>query len=213
MHSQTSELRDALSVLAAGSNIRAPLHSLRTDIGNQALLEYAPTGETPARVNYSIPSTLPHTEGHETLLSRFRERSSSADVNRSPSKGMVFNDSPTESDTFSSSTITKFRPQLSSVASAPAFGASLRELDVNVVNQDSISSPPTISLAVPPLKRQNTNGNGTSDGGSKLPMKKAPRMTVAGTGVGDRENLPVPTNFSASVGPAPGRRLRSHGSG
>jgi kinesin family protein 11 len=94
--------------------------------------------------------------------------------------------------------------------------SSLRELDVNVVSQESLTALPLSSptdilgaaVAVPSLKSQ-TKSKG--DGGdSKLPMKKMARKTVAGIATNDRENLSI-TSFSSSVGPG-GRRLRSHGS-
>ncbi|OCL15231.1 kinesin heavy chain [Glonium stellatum] len=223
MVTETAALRDTLPALGSDAEIRAPLRELRDEIESQTLLEYIPTGETPMRTNYVYPSNLPRTEGHELLISRLRGGSdSSSDPTRSPSKGMVFNDAHTEELTLSASTVApKLRPTSStSTATAGSTSSSLRELDVNVVAQDAASTtPPENVLAVmPPLKKQNTNGN--SHGGSystesKLPMKKGARMTVAGVGlgVGDRENLPVSINFSASVGPGGGRRLRSHGSG
>ncbi|KAF2815125.1 kinesin-domain-containing protein [Mytilinidion resinicola] len=227
MASHTSALQSMLPQLASDAEIRAPLRDLRAGIEDQTLFEYVPTGETPQRMQYAFPSTLPRTEPHDSLLSRLRGRpESGSDSNRSPTKGMVFNDpvsSPTEligSNLFAAST--NIRP---SSATSAGTAPSLRELDVNIVTGDLSTSASASTLAtpseldkvsMPPLKRQNTNA-GVIDGGiSKLPMKsmnkKGTRKTVAGAGmgpgVGDRENLPV-VNFSASVGPGR-RRLRSH---
>jgi kinesin family protein 11 len=135
---------------------------------------------------------------------------------------MVFNDAHMEELAFgASTTASKVRPTSSTnSATVGSTSSSLRELDVNVVAQDAASTTPTenVPTAMPPLKKQNTNGS--SHGGpysaeSKLPMKKGARMTVAGVGlsVGDRENLPVSMNFSASVGQGGGRKLRSHENG
>lgn len=222
MAAETAALRGMLPTLASNAEIRAPLKELRDEIESQTLLEYIPTGETPMRTNYAYPSNLPRTEGHEFLISRLRGRSdSSSDPTRSPSKGMVFNDAHTEGLTFGApTTVSKVRPTSStSSTTVTSTSSSLRELDINVVAQDAASTAPTenVSTAMPPLKKQNTNGSnhgGSYSAESKLPMKKGARMTVAGVGlgVGDRENLPVSANFSASVGPG-GRKLRSHGNG
>ncbi|KAF1913608.1 P-loop containing nucleoside triphosphate hydrolase protein [Ampelomyces quisqualis] len=222
---QADTLKGTLPSLSADADIRAPLHELRDNIGSQNLIEYNSTGETPQRVSYQIPSNLPRTESYESLLSRLRDRPTTSDTNtsRSPSKQPIFNDatntlsSPT--DMFKLSTTA--RPNFSRSVSASSHAhtitlgtTSLRELDVNVVAQDSHTQPlPLVSLssdsmvmAAPPNKKQRADG----DDGSKLPMKKM-RKTVAG--IADRENLSI-TNFANSVGPgvAGMRRLRSHGS-
>jgi kinesin family protein 11 len=223
---QAGTLRDTLPTLSADADIRAPLHELRDTIGSQNLIEYNPTGETPQRVSYQIPSNLPRTEAHENLLARLRDRPATSDTSssRSPSKQPIFNDAtnsvPSPTDMFKLSTTAKPNFSRSVSASSHAHtitfgtGASLRELDVNVVAQESHTQPlPLVSqssdsfvMAAPPNKKQRGNG----DDGSKLPMKKM-RKTVAG--IADRENLSI-THFANSVGPgvAGQRRLRSHGS-
>jgi kinesin family protein 11 len=221
---QAGTLKDTLPSLSADANIRAPLHELRENIGSQNLIEYNPTGETPQRVSYQIPSSLPRTEAHENLLSRLRDRpTTSENTSRSPSKQPVFNDAtnglPSPNDMFKLSTSTKpiFSRSVSvtSHAHTVTLGTtSLRELDVNIVAQESHTQPlPLVSqssdsmvMAAPPNKKQRYN----PDDGSKLPMKKM-RKTVAG--MADRENLSI-TNFGNSVGPGVSgiRRLRSHGS-
>jgi kinesin family protein 11 len=221
---QAGTLRNTLPTLGAEADIRAPLHELRENIGSQNLIEYNPTGETPQRVSYQIPSNLPRTEAHENLLSRLRDRPATSDnTNRSPSKQPIFNDAtnalPSPSDMFKLSTakpIFARSVSASSHAHTITLGTtSLRELDVNIVAQESHTQPlPLVSqssdsmvMAAPPNKKQRNN----PDDGSKLPMKKM-RKTVAG-GMADRENLSI-TNFANSVGPGVAgiRRLRSHGS-
>lgn len=223
MSMQAENLKETLPALAADADIRAPLHELRENVANQNLLEYDPTGQTPQRVSYTIPSTLPRTESHETILSRLRDRpATSESTTRSPSKQPVFNDAtnslPTSTDMFDMSVN---KPSFSRSISAHAHtisslptGPSLRELDVNVIAQEAHTQPlPLVSqssdsivMAVPPNKKQRTNDE------SKLPMKKMRKTVHALAGdKADRENI---TSFSSSVGPglAAGRRLRSHGS-
>jgi kinesin family protein 11 len=212
---QNGTLKETLTSLAADATIRAPLHELREVVGNQSLIEYDPTGETPQRVNYNIPSSLPRTESHETILSRLRDRPSSADdTTRSPSKQPIFNDAtnsiPSPTDMF-----TLGKPDFARSMSANNHTMpSLRELDVNIVAQESHTQPlpltsqssDSLAMAVPPSKKHRG-----SDDGSKLPMKKM-RKTV-GDAKNDRENLSI-TEFSSSIGPGlvGGRKLRSHGS-
>ncbi|KAF2692037.1 kinesin-domain-containing protein [Lentithecium fluviatile CBS 122367] len=215
---QTTALKETLPTLDEDAYIRAPLQELRGAIDSQNLLEYNPTGETPQRVNYTIPANLPRTEAHETLLSRLRDRPISVDASRSPSKGLVFNDAVRPGDDlFSSIGKPAFARSVSAnLTSTIPLSASLRELDVNVVaQQESHTQPlPIVShsdmmvVAAPPSKKQRGEDK------SKVPMKKMMRKTVGGEGKGDRENLTI-TSFSSSIGPgmAGGRKLRSQGSG
>lgn len=211
---QATALKETLPALTEDANIRAPLRELRDAIEGQNLLEYNPTGETPQRVQYTIPEKLPRTEAHENLLSRLRDRPVSADA-RSPTKGLVFNDTANETsdDIFDSMTKPDFGRSVSAHTVTIPPGGSLRELDINVVGQESHTQPlpivshsDTMVIAAPPLKKQKSED-------TKLPMKRVTRKTVGGEGKGDRENLTM-TNFSSSIGPglAKGRRLRSHGS-
>lgn len=225
MSAQADSLKDTLPSLAADADIRAPLHELREAVGTQNLIEYNPTGETPQRASYNIPSNLPRTEAHEAILSRLRDRSAPSDATtRSPSKQPVFNDAtnavPSPTDMFK---ISISKPDFSRSVSANTQVqahtiSSLRELDVNIVAQESQAhtqplplvshASDSIVMAVPPNKKQ----RGDADG-SKLPMKKMRKTVHAIAGEkNDRENI---TNFASSVGPGlvAGRKLRSHGSG
>lgn len=222
MATQTTALRETLPELAEEATVRAPLHELRHMIQGQKLTEYNPTGETPQRVAYKVPTDLPRTEAHESLLSRLRDRPASSDASRSPLKGQVFmdvtnsaNNTTTSSEDFFSLSLNK--PVFSRSITAPGMGApSLRELDVNVISQESQTVPlASLSDTLVPAPAQKKQIRGDGDN-CKLPMKKMARKTVAGAGFGashgpsDRENLTI-TNFSSSVGPGT-RRLRSHGS-
>ena len=214
---QATALKETLPALDANADIRAPLQELRDAVEHQDLLEYNPTGETPQRVSYNIPDRLPRTEAHDTLLSRLRDRPASSE-SRSPTKGLVFNDtvSLASDDVFDPIAKPSFTRAMSAQAQTSSLppSTSLRELDVNVVAQENHTAPlPTMSHSdtmaaiAPPLKKQR------SETDTKLPMKKMTRKTVGGEGKGDRENLTI-TTFNSSIGPglAKGRRLRSHGS-
>ncbi|CAI9627293.1 unnamed protein product [Alternaria burnsii] len=228
MSAQASTLKETLPALAADADIRAPLQELREVVGSQNLIEYNPTGETPQRVSYTFPSTLPRTEAHETILSRLRDRPTTADSTaRSPSKQPIFNDATNALSSPTDFTFTANKLNFSRSISAHAHTisniptgnpTSLRELDVNVVAQEAHTQPlphlvsqsscDSLNNGAPPSKKMRTNG----DDGSKLPMKKVTRKTVGVAGDrGDVENI---TNFGNSVGPglAAGRKLRSHGS-
>lgn len=219
---QQNTLRETLSSLSADATIRAPLHELRETVEGQNLIEYNPTGQTPQRVNYHIPSTLPRTEDHDAILSRLRDPpTASDDATRSPTKQPIFIDATTSPES-TTELFLPSKPDFSRSVSAHAQNhtapISLRELDVNIVAQESAHTQPlpltsrssdSAAMAGPPNKKLKG-----SEEGSKLPMKKMMRKTVGGgMGKDERENLSI-TNFSSSIGPGQkaGRRLRSHGS-
>lgn len=235
MRNHAAALQKTLPTLAVDGDVRQALGLLRSDMTAAQIAEYAATGETPAKTQYTYPTVLPRTEGHETLLNRMRgggnsqERPSSplkSPTKRSPSKPKG---SPTKlpSSPTKTSIFTDTPPMLNLPRSAPTSRpatassnpSSLRELDANVAASAGFSASSGVgALAVgieggeskvlpPSLKRQNTNPGAREQGESKLPMKRSMmRATVAGTAEG-RENVPL----GASVGPG-GRRLRSRGS-
>jgi len=223
MTAQAETLKETLPSLGPDADIRAPLHELRQVVAHQNLIEYKPTGETPQRINYNVPSTLPRTETHETILSRLRDGAAAEDATtRSPSKQPIFNDATntlsSPSDMFNLK-ITKpvFSHSVSAhahtVSSPPTAGPLLRELDVNIVAQEAHTQPlplvspssDSMSMPGPPAKKQRANGNEES----KPPTKKMRKTVHAVAGERtDRENM---TSFSSSLGPGM-RRLRSHGS-
>ena len=188
------DLRDTLPLL--DSTVREPLMELRGHILGSALIEYTPTGETPQKVHYQYPISLPRTEPHERLLSNTvkssitKDLSDISDVPTSPSKSAVYTDSPSED-------VALVRPV--------SMDGGLREVHVNInaslsrSAEKSSGSKPELELlhlssslmGPPPLKR-----HATMD--SKLPQKfgngKAAVVRLEG-----RENVPV----------GGGRRLRS----
>ncbi|KAI9833904.1 MAG: hypothetical protein M1819_003413 [Sarea resinae] len=103
------------------TNVREPLEGLRRTILNTRLEEYEPTGDTPQKIQYRYPTTLPRTETHELLLSKLRnpplnakspESVQSEDYPMtedletvseilpvSPTKNLIFTDSKDDDDT------------------------------------------------------------------------------------------------------------------
>jgi kinesin family protein 11 len=66
MDTDTKDLEATLDPL--GENICRPLSNLREDIRSTVLREYEPTGETPQKLSYEYPTTLPRTQPAEVLL-------------------------------------------------------------------------------------------------------------------------------------------------
>lgn len=154
MRERTLNLRETTTELEQDGEIRQHLHSLRDQLSSTKIEEYASTGETPAKTQYSYPTTLPRTETHEVLLDRMRGgtgqqqqqsalpkspkkspkkispsklRSSPTKAPSSPTKPLIFADTPP----------TLNLPPLpaSDPVSRPQTASSqqsLRELDVNV---------------------------------------------------------------------------------
>lgn len=206
--SRTSAIQASLPPLS--TTIQQPLSELRSNINNAPLKEYEPTGETPQKTQYTYPTSLPRTESHEKLLIKHSLRQPPPS---SPSKSLVYNDTPPTS-------ISAPPSPIKAPLSAPA---SLREVDMNVALGSSVSrhSDPAIldakpasdgevvvdlsksvggGMGPPPLKRQNTTG-----GESRLPTKFGGKQgMLRGGGLGEKENREAH---------GAGRRLRSSQAG
>lgn len=211
--SHISTLQSSLPPL--NETIAQPLSSLRTTITDAPLKEYTPTGETPQKTTYHIPSTLPRTEPHDKLLAKhFLRQQAISPYKTSPSKGLIYTDSHTTTSAPPSPT----KPSLLASSSS-----GLKEVDMNVAlnpsapvsrHSDSAitSAEPTKSdradfsksinadfsksvggvgggMGPPPFKRQHTMGSGES----KLPTKfggKGAGVGLRGGGVeGGKENV------------------------
>ncbi|GAB7357684.1 hypothetical protein MBLNU459_g0173t1 [Dothideomycetes sp. NU459] len=223
MRERAATLSETFPTLSKDGEIRETLRELREESATAEMLEYVPTGESPVRTVYTYPTVLPRTESHETLLERMRtagedplqrrEARSPRRVLSSPSKGIIYTDSPASS--VASIPSAQF-PDPTRPASLPGVGGGLREIDVNIT-ANSLPEAAVVAaaaaaaaeskigaLAPPPLKRSNTHAldgvKSDREAGTKLPMKRVTRMTVAGVSEG-RENLG-----------AAGRRLRTRGS-
>lgn len=208
-------------VSTSDKEAREPLRGLMDEVRAQVMTDYVPTGDTPERQDYSYPSTLPFTGSRESLLAKLHESKTIDKIDthdklpignfaQSPPKSVVFTDSPDSKHS---------RPSSKDGNITFTTGNTLRQLDVNILpgimdNSPSSHSEPitasdsfSVKLASA-LKRQNTSSAVTAHETHKLP-KKAARKTITSTYVsnGD-ENIPA-KNFSSSIGPGTGRRLRS----
>ena len=156
-----------VSLIPLDSTIKQPLAKLRSEITGAPLKEYVPTGETPRKIQYQYPTTLPRTASHEKLLGREAPKPSNTNPspNKSPNKALIYTDAPDAS----------MHPPSTS-PSKDSDNARLREISLNVkpaldrATSDSgagaLTSKPDIDgvgMGPPPLKRQATE--------SKLPQK------------------------------------------
>lgn len=189
-----SDLRDCLEPLE--TQLCQPLTNLRDGIASTALHEYQPTGDTPQKVHYHYPTTLPRTELHDNITSKLGEASEPMKIEDESDDGgvcsgkdntIVFADldpigkmssPPTPSNT---STVDKNPLSLSM-----GVGMSLREVNPNVggnLTTGAISFDPHAStmsmpadLTLPLFKRSTRAARGI----------KKPGVLVEG-----RENLPL----------------------
>ncbi|KAF2173147.1 hypothetical protein M409DRAFT_17093 [Zasmidium cellare ATCC 36951] len=238
MKDRADALMQTLPTMAPDGEVQQSLRELRENNAAAQIAEYAITGQTPARMQYTYPTTLPRTENHQTLLNRMRgipevgEPPASPPKSpgkRSPSKiksiPTKLQSSPTKTNVFLDAP-----PLLGAPASAPvsrpqtasSHNSSLRELDVNVPNagvtvvaagnQGVEEGLENSKVPPPPLKKQRTNPLPMSQSESKLPTKRSTRMTVAGGLLAADDSQKENVDLSASVGSGLGRRLRSRGS-
>jgi len=208
--------------------VHAPLADLRVGISQAKLTDYTVTGATPHKLQYQLPTTLPHTAEHEVLLSKFRgsddastSARSSTTPKTSPVKTAVFSDNhpdavlPDSAPTPESTDLPRRIPRPESASGG------LKEVDVNVAAA-GVALAQTHEAARTgkepsyqrPLKRQNTGAGSTrlhSSAGSEKDLgasvglgSKLPKKAVAE----GRENMP----FGTSLGPREGRNLRSRNS-
>lgn len=205
MSTKTAVLQEALSPL--DTDLRVPLSELRSHIANTALEEYAPTGETPQKIQYHYPTTLPRTETHEALLAALRRQGSSSATTpassapASPSKPQVFHDESPPSTEPTSTT--------SEAPEKPALG--LREVDVNINAGTRHSESAVSALATagsseenmaPPLRRA-----ATASSGLKMPNKLVRKTNVVAL-EGRENNVSQMPVFAQSTGR---RRSPRHG--
>ena len=194
---QSSSIQAALKPLDV--SLKKPLQQLRSHITGTSLQEYQPTGETPRKITYDYPTSLPRTDSHDRLLGRTAPMPPPTTTpGRSPSKQHIYTDKP-NSDPGSTSP---------SKHSDNTGNIGLREISLNVnnvglnrMNSDSAAIATLSSSIVkvdgdgagmaPPLKRQATE--------SKLPTKLR--------GGGGVVRIEGRENLGASLGG--GRRLRS----
>jgi kinesin family protein 11 len=159
----------AASLTNLDQEIRQPLSTLTSTIESSQLAEYIPTGETPQKREWEIPSTLPQTEPHERLLARMRglpdptvakTPSSARTPGRSPRKGMGMT-SPRKANQSTPSKLPSPSKRASPMKNSPIKGkvytdvlhaasqpilsrndSGLREIDVNVIPRPVTSAGP-----------------------------------------------------------------------
>jgi kinesin family protein 11 len=224
MQTRTADLASTLPELSSSGEIVQTLHTLRDEMNAAELTEYVATGQTPVKVAYSYPTTLPRTANHESLLERLRNGNSS--IEESPVKESQIRSSPRKRDAqspFKGTAVYTDSPATISnieILSDPAIDSDaarsrphslpgqvgLREINVNVNAASLPLSAEHPESRIGLLKRGNTmpqlDANARVD--SKLPMKRPTRMT-AGLVAEGRENI-------GATGSAASRRLRPRGS-
>jgi kinesin family member 11 len=185
MSTKTATLQDSLEPL--DSVLRKPLSTLRENITSTQLQDYQPTGETPQKVQYSYPTTLPRTEAHETLLAVLRRPSSSSSSSdmRSPIKSttstvpVIFNDTPSTLHSqlreFSASVPAgSSRPREHDQRPTTSGSTGLREMDINVTSVPALSASSNEEqvTSVPSFKKSVTANRGN------LPVLKSGKKSV-----------------------------------
>jgi len=177
MSAKTATLQETLEPL--DSVLRQPLSTLRDNIASTQIQEYQPTGETPQKVQYSYPTSLPRTEAHETLLAALRRPPGM----RSPSKSMtsmvpvIFNDTPSTShpqlrDFSASVPAGSSRP--GEHEQRPTTSGSLREMDINITAVPAPSASEALEQVtlIPSFKRSVSANRGN------LPVLKSGKKSV-----------------------------------
>ncbi|KAF4549725.1 Kinesin motor domain-containing protein 5 [Elsinoe fawcettii] len=173
MSSRTADLSSTFPAMAEDGPLRAALTNIKHDISTHDLMEYQPTGTTPAKQVYTYPNHLPRTSTRDDLLDRLHRgpkspRLSPPSPRRSPTKDTqnkannmdVFIDTPPPQET--TSTEEADRPRVLSRSS------SLRDLDPNRPLSSQPSSAPAtmmdLPLPTPPAETSSRSATGSLPG-------------------------------------------------
>lgn len=190
MEAETNKLQQNLDPL--DEDVCQPLSNLRDDIKSIVLQEYQPTGDTPQRIQYQYPTSLPRTHAPEVLLADIRD-------SPTPSKAApaVFSD-PNLSPSIAS-------PSRLSIASEQAeirnpLSMSLREMNPNVTT-GSLMFEPSASMMSLPVVNDNTVPAAKRSTRSRLAKKKVISTVAEGL-----ENVP-PSAFAQSLNKRKSPRL------
>ncbi|KAI9706699.1 MAG: kinesin motor protein cin8 [Candelina mexicana] len=231
MSERSAVLKATLPPLDA--TLRQPLADLRSNITDAPLKEYIPTGETPQKIQYSYPTTLPRTETHDTLIAKLKrsnQPSSSSTLPTKPEpqqqrKSVIFNDASLAPEGDDEIALVQ-PPEPSSRPTSSSGSLGLREVDVNVnagvatshntINNNNsasntnnivdVSSMLISDSVIPKIEKPGLLKRHTTMTDSKLPsllQKGAGRAGVVRAE--GRENLPL----GVGEGAGRGRRLRS----
>ena len=236
MVSQSQDLQDTLPSLNAEAQIRTQLKELRDKISGANMTEYSITGETPQKIEYTYPSTLPHTEAHDKFLAKLRGEESSPEkppatsnisAFRSPKKPNSSNSpsksrpgSPIKPKVFADTLPIPTATPSSEVDDAPmppptTTTTGLRELDLNVVPATITHAHPTNVDTVPPSDA--TKQTPPLPHSSSLKKKRQTTMIgeKGGAGVTGESRLPMTKKAGrktvAAVGVGEGRENQGQG--
>lgn len=210
MDTDTKNLTTTLDPL--GENICRPLSNLREDINNTILREYEPTGQTPQKLAYEYPTTLPRTEPAEVLLAGMEDH---LDVPPTPTQyplspasfptetitttiPTIFNDHDPDTEMLPPLAQTRSRSSTAGTSKNP-LGMSLREVNPNLTTTGSLIFDPSASTmsAVVPASENKT-----------LPLfKKSRRQT--GAAKKSSRGLDVPVDQRENVPPVTGGKRKS----
>ncbi|KAM0329371.1 hypothetical protein ACHAQA_004677 [Verticillium albo-atrum] len=214
MESQTKEAQQAIDPM--DEELCQPLAALREEISTTVIQEYQPTGDTPMKMQYQIPTSLPKTKAHERLLNDLH---GVASPSKSAAVPAVFADidddeeeeeeEEAEHDLPGSSPRQTRASTMPSISENPAhtlpLSMSLREVNPNLTTNlttGSLLFDPAAGAAA--LKEADDSvpmfKHSTSRQQSKIGRKTV--SSAVHVPMEGRENLPLPVAvFSQSLGP------------
>ena len=202
---QCTSLQTSLPPLTL--SIQQPLANLRSRVTGAPLREYVPTGETPQKMQYQYPTSLPKTQSHDKLLGKVvppspRCIASAQSPTKSPSKSIIYTDAPTDDAQPPSPSKDAKSNSLREVSLNvnPALIRNLSDPSASALSMNGKADLELVGMGPPPLKRQATMD-------SKLPTK----FGGGKPGVTGIVKLEGRENLGASFGT--GRRLRSSPTG
>ncbi|CAM1504498.1 Fc.00g020890.m01.CDS01 [Cosmosporella sp. VM-42] len=188
-----NDLQDGLEPLE--DQLCQPLSNLREGIAGTALHEYQPTGETPAKVQYHYPTTLPKTQPHDILISKVDEPPTPTQARDASDNDTTIVFADLNPAKLSSPTRGVPRASSASVPDRNPLSMSLREVNPNLTGNLTTGcigfDPRASTMSMPaehtmPLFKRST---------------RATRSTRKPAPIGEgRENvMPTPTIFEQSV--------------
>lgn len=213
---ETNQLREGLAQLHGDAHVCHDLTQLKQRVEHRELERYIHTGQTPARIEYVYPTTIPQTSNCDTLLDQMHSGHASQELSpcsrsRSPSKAFVF------AHEIGPSIQPTVHPRRINIDAASR-AMSLRELDVNTMNNATTYAKNTSLKGVTHSGKDRTNMRGPerpAEASTESNKKRKLRNTMATSTIAfeGAENTST-LNLSASVGQRAGtmlgRRLRSH---
>lgn len=190
MEVDINDIQESLEPLE--TQLCRPLANLREEIASTSLQEYQPTGDTPQKVQYHYPTSLPRTQRRSMIISEMDEAESETDepaVQEKDNNTMVFADLDNSEHSEHADLVPSPRPSTANTTSISldkATPLSLREVDPNVSSSNltigAIGFEPVASLL--PFPSDHT-----------MPLFKHSARTNRGTKKPNlsegRENVPI----------------------